>query len=142
MSNDKIRRGLEDVVVTETRLSAIEGETGTLTIGGFALGEFATRATFEETVYLLWHDRLPTSGELERFSNELVTRRAVSEGTIDTLRAAVAEDVLAMDALRMGAATASLGGDGDTEGEDVKEESRETESLTLVARLPTIVAAY
>jgi citrate synthase len=42
----------------------------------------------------------------------------------------------------MGAATASLGGDGDTEGEDVKEESRETESLTLVARLPTIVAAY
>jgi citrate synthase len=120
MSNDEIRRGLEDVVVTETQLSAIEGETG----------------------YLLQHDRLPTSGELERFSNELVTRRAVSEGTIDTLRAAVAEDVLAMDALRMGAATASLGGDGDTEGEDVKEESRETESLTLVARLPTIVAAY
>ena len=60
--------GLEDVVAAETRLSGVDGEAGELTIAGFPVEELAGRASFEETVYLLWHDDLPDAGRARGFS--------------------------------------------------------------------------
>jgi citrate synthase len=121
--------GLEGVISAETRLSSVDGEAGELIIAGFPVEELASRASFEETVYLLWHDALPDPGELAAFREELAGRRALPSATLDLLRAAAAERADAMDALRMAAGTTSL---GETGGE----------ALALVARLPTIVAAY
>src|SRR5215212_9840209 len=121
--------GLEDVVAAETRLSGVDGEAGELTIAGFPVEELAGRASFEETVYLLWHDVLPDSGRLADFREELAGRRELPPATLDLLRAVAAENVSAMDALRMAAGTVSPGTDDE-------------EALVLVARLPTIVAAY
>jgi ABC-type amino acid transport system permease subunit len=67
MSQDALVQGLEDVVVSETRLSAVDGEAGELVIGGFPLDELAPNARFEETLYLLYHDRLPDREELAAF---------------------------------------------------------------------------
>ena len=39
MSDPKIVSGLEGVLVTETRLSKVDGTAGVLTIGGFPLEE-------------------------------------------------------------------------------------------------------
>ncbi len=50
--------GLEGVVAAETRLSGVDGGAGELTIAGFPVEELAGRASFEETVYLLWHGAL------------------------------------------------------------------------------------
>jgi citrate synthase len=124
--------GLEGVVATESRLSSVDGEAGTLIIAGFPLEELASRASFEETVYLLWNDALPDSGQLRTFREELAGRRALPGATLNLLRAAAAERAPAMDALRMAAGTASLGVSGDSY----------TQALALVARLPTIAAAY
>jgi citrate synthase len=121
--------GLEGVIAAETRLSSVDGEAGELIIAGFPVEELASRASFEETVYLLWYDALPDPGELAAFRQELAGRRALPSATLDLLRAAAAERADAMDALRMAAGTASL---GETGGE----------ALALVARIPTIVAAY
>ena len=55
------------MVAAETRLSGVDGEAGELTIAGFPVEELAGRASFEEVVYLLWHDELPDVGRLERF---------------------------------------------------------------------------
>src|SRR5215211_5941662 len=121
--------GLEDVVAAETRLSGVDGEAGELTIAGFSVEELAGRASFEETVYLLWHDVLPGSGQLADFREELAGRRELPPATLDLLRAVASEKVTEMDALRMAAGTVSSGTD-------------EEEALALVARLPTIVAAY
>ncbi|HET9927600.1 MAG TPA: citrate/2-methylcitrate synthase, partial [Rubrobacter sp.] len=121
--------GLEEVVAAETRLSGVDGEAGELIIGGFPVEELAGRASFEETVYLLWHDVLPDSGRLADFREELAGRRELGPATLDLLRAVAAEKVPAMDALRMAAGTVGPGTD-------------EEEALALVARLPTIVAAY
>jgi citrate synthase len=119
--------GLEDVVAAETRLSGVDGEAGELTIAGFPVEELAGRASFEETVYLLWHDALPDSGQLAEFRAELAGRRELPPATLDLLRAV--GQVPAMDALRMAVGTVSPGTDDD-------------EALALVARIPTIVAAY
>src|ERR687896_619136 len=121
--------GLEDVVAAETRLSGVDGEAGELIIAGFQVEELAGRVSFEETVYLLWHDVLPDPGRLAEFREELAGRRELPPATLDLLRAVAAEKVPVMDALRMAAGTVSPGTD-------------EEEALALVARLPTIVAAY
>jgi citrate synthase len=131
-SQTVVASGLDGVVAAETRLSAVDGEAGELVITGFPVEELASRATFEEVVYLLWHDALPRSGELASFREELAARRALPGATIELLRAAAAEGVPAMDALRMAAGTVSLGGVDDPRDE----------ALALVARVPALVAAY
>ena len=131
-SQTVIASGLDGVAAAETRLSAVNGEAGELIIAGFPVEELAGRATFEEVVYLLWHDTLPDAAQLAAFRAELVAQRPLPRATLELVRAAAAERVPAMDALRMAAGTVSLG----TAGEDG------TEALALVARLPTIVAAY
>jgi citrate synthase len=130
--------GLEGVVAAETRLSGVDGDAGELIIAGFPVEELASRASFEETVYLLWHDALPDSGQLESFRETLAARRALPPATLDLLRAAASGGAPAMDALRMAAGTVSLGTSGDAGAVD----GSYAEALALVARLPTIVAAY
>jgi len=121
--------GLEDVVAAETRLSGVDGEAGELTIAGFPVEEIAGRASFEEMVYLLWHDVLPDPEQLAHFRRELAGRRGLSLATLDLLRAVAGEEVPLMDALRMAAGTVSPGTD-------------EEDALALVGSLPTMVAAY
>ena len=131
-SQTVLASGLDGVVAAETRLSAVDGEDGELTIAGFPVEQLAGRATFEEVVYLLWHDALPDPKQLATFREELGARRALPSATLKLLRAAAAESVPAMDALCMAASTVSLGGADDSYAE----------ALALVARLPGIVAAY
>jgi citrate synthase len=133
MADSELNRGLEGVAVAETRLSYIDGEAGELIIGGYPLAELAASATFEESVYLLWNDRLPDADELATFREDLAGRRAIDEEVKAVLRRAAAEDRPAMDALRMGAAAANLG---------AGEEDLETNVRRVVAAFPTIVAAY
>ena len=133
MSGTELHRGLEGITVAETRLSDIDGEAGELSIGGFPVDELATNATFEETVFLLFEDRLPTADELDSFRADLADRRTVGEEVRAVLRRAAAEETPAMDALRMGVGAASLGTDGQRPREDARR---------VVAAFPTIVATY
>jgi citrate synthase len=121
--------GLDGVVAAETRLSGVDGEAGELIIAGFPVEELAERASFEETVYLLWHGTLPDPEQLTAFREALAGRRALPRATLDLLRAVAAEGVPPMDALRMAAGTVMPG-------------TSDGEALALVSRLPTIVAAY
>ena len=134
MSEEITAPGLEGVVVGETRLSRVDGEAGELTIGGFPLDELAPNARFEETLYLLYEDRLPDAEELAGFERRLAERRALPDATLDVLRAAADADQGPMDALRMGAASAGLARGGS--------EDPETDAIHLIAQFPTIVAAY
>jgi citrate synthase len=130
--------GLEGVVAAETRLSSVDGKAGELIIAGFPVEELAGRATFEETVYLLWHDVLPGQGQLMAFREALSVRRPLPRATLDLLRAAASERAPVMDALRMAAGTLSIGMPVDA----LTEDEFYGDALALVARFPTIVAAY
>lgn len=134
MADDTLQPGLEDVLVAETRLSHIDGQAGDLVIAGFPLDELAPNATFEETVFLLWNDRLPNGDELEDFREGLAGRRSLSSATHSVLESAAREERPPMAALRMGVATADL---GTGTGEDDAEIARD-----LVAKVPTMVAAF
>src|SRR5690606_27596066 len=93
--------GLEGVVAAETRLSHVDGKKGQLVIAGYPVEELAPNARFEEVAYLLFHDRLPSAGELRDYRQALASSRRLPDATLDLLRAAAARQVPAMDALRM-----------------------------------------
>ena len=130
--------GLEDVVAAETRLSRVDGKAGELVIAGFLVEEFASRASFEETVYLLWHDVLPNLEQLADLREALSVRRALPRPILDLLRAAASERAPVMDALRMATGSISLGKPDGARAEDEFYDG----ALALVACFPTIVAAY
>ncbi|MFB6345480.1 MAG: citrate synthase [bacterium] len=133
MSDSELNPGLEGITVAETRLSHIDGEKGELIIGGFPLEELASNATYEESVFLLQNDRLPTADELESFRSELAGYRQVEPEVLSVVKRAADEDKPAMDALRMGAAAANLG---------VESGDAQADALRVIAVFPTIVAAY
>lgn len=124
--------GLEDIVATETRLSSVDGQSGELIIAGFPVEELARNATFEETVYLLWNGRLPNEKELREFRLALARRRRLPEATLNLLKEAALQNVDAMDALRMAAATLTLDSDS----------APKHDAIRMVASFPTIIAAY
>lgn len=139
-----IQRGLADVVVTETRLSRVDGDAGELVIAGFPVAELAPRATFEETLFLLWNDRLPGAEELAELRARLAARRTLPAATEVLLRSAAAEGASAMDALRMGVSTLGLL-DPElhrTELQSEPAEANQLRALRLVAALPTLVATH
>ena len=122
--------GLEGVVATRTRLSSVDGAAGRLVIAGFPVEELAGRASFEEMLYLLWNDALPTEEQLTDLRRDLVVRRALPKVTTAILKAAAFERVPPMDALRMASGTLGLKSGDDRE-----------DALVLVAAFPTIAAA-
>jgi citrate synthase len=111
--------GLQGVIAAETSLSSVDGQKGELIIAGFPVEVLAGAATHEEVIYLLWHDRLPTGDELADFQNQIATQRPIAPATIALLRAAAAEQLPVMDALRMGAATLDLQREPDLSGEQI-----------------------
>ena len=138
ISQNTLVPGLEGVVAAETSLSSVDGKAGELIIAGFPVEELASRASFEETVYLLWHNALPNAEQLTSFKEALSVRRPLPRATLDLLRTAASERAPTMDALRMAAGTISLG----TPDGASSEAGFYGDALALVARFPTIVATY
>ncbi|HIP73287.1 MAG TPA: citrate synthase/methylcitrate synthase, partial [Anaerolineae bacterium] len=132
-TNGTFISGLEGVVAAQTKLSRVDGMAGELIIGGFAVEELAAQATFEGTVYLLWHGRLPTAPELSDFTSCMAMLRPLPAATLTLLENIAVENVPVMDALRMAAGTLSL---------DADEGDQEQLGLAIVARFAPVVAAY
>jgi citrate synthase len=134
-----IARGLEGVVAVGTRISDVDGERGELTIAGFPVEELAPNATFEEALFLLWHDRLPDAAEVDELHHRLAARRWLPAGTLTVLTAAAARRLPMMDALRLAVDTLQLDGEPSGAGD---RESNLQRAVEIVARVPSIVATY
>jgi citrate synthase len=130
--------GLEGIVAAQTRLSMVDGQNGVLVIAGFPVEELATKATFEETVHLLWNDRLPNAEELATLKRRLAAARALPEATAALLRKAAQQKAPVIDALRMASATMSLRAPSEVQSR----EDDGSDAIRLVARFPVVVAAY
>lgn len=130
------KSGLDGVVAAATTLSSVDGEAGELIIGGYPLEEFASRATFEETVYLLWYGALPTAAQLRDLKATLTADRALPDATIALIQAAAARRVPAMDVLRMALDSLSL------ELSEANPNDRMEQPLGLISRIPMVIAGY
>ena len=64
-----VDRGLEGVIACNTGISSIIDAT--LTYRGYTIEDLAENSSFEEVVFLLWHNRLPKESELTELKTKL-----------------------------------------------------------------------
>jgi citrate synthase len=134
------RPGLRGVSVAESSLSMIDGDAGRLVYRGYDIHDLARNASYEETLHLLWEGDLPDSGDLDAFAARMVDHRSLDDHVhrvIDTLAAA---GETPMAALRTAVSALSAADDTAFDPEDA--DGALATGLRIVAKLPTIVAAY
>ena len=132
-------KGLEGVIAAETELSFIDGEKGILEYLGIAIGELASRSTFEETVFLLWNKRLPKKAELEKFTADLRSRYELPAGMEQRLTA-LPMDAQPMHVMRTMISALSL---HDKDPNNVKDMAAVREkALNILAHAPTLLAYF
>ena len=137
----ELKRGLEGVVATESDLSDIDGDAGRLSYRGYAIDELARQASYEETLYLLWHGELPNSEQLSTFSEEMAAARELSDGALKIVRDLAEADEEPMAALRtITSALSASDPDADADVSDGAANDRKSRRIT--AKMPTALAAY
>jgi citrate synthase len=119
-------------------MSYIDGEKGVLEYVGIPIGELASNSTFEETVFLLWNNRLPRQGELDEFGHKIRSRYAMSPA-LEARLTALPKKAEPMHVMRT--LVSSLGVDDAKPNATDIPEVRE-KSLTVLAVVPTILAAF
>ena len=130
--------GLAGVPAAKSGVSFIDGQKGLLEYRGISIEELCEKSTFLETSYLLLFNQLPSKEELDRFVADVKQHRRLKYRIIDLIKC-LPESGHPMDALQ--AAVAALGMfylDKQVQSPQVQYQS----SVRLIAKLPTIVAAY
>jgi len=129
-------KGLEGIVATTSEISSIID--GVLTYRGINIDDLAEHATFEETIYLLWHGRLPNRAELQGLMDELSANAALPAELLAQMRT-YPPGANSMAALRSAVSALAL---YDEEANDMSPEANLRKAVKLQAKLPTIVAAF
>ncbi|CAM5374927.1 MULTISPECIES: bifunctional 2-methylcitrate synthase/citrate synthase [Streptomyces] len=132
-----IHRGLAGVVVDTTEISTVIPETNSLTYRGYPVQDLAAHRSFEEVAYLLWYGELPDAAQLREFQARERALRPLGRTTSELL-ARLPETCHPMDVLRT--AVSFFGAEDPTE-DDGSPAAHRAKSLTLLAKLPTVVAA-
>jgi citrate synthase len=131
-------RGLEGVIAAETKLSYIDGEKGVLEYIGIPIGELAEKSTFEETVYFLWHGRLPRKEELAEFTTAIRSRYEIPKG-VETLLTAIPTTAEPMHVVRTLISALGL---FDPKPDLIDIPSVRDKALSILAQAPTILAYF
>jgi citrate synthase len=63
--------GFVNTAACTSEITYIDGDAGVLRYRGYPIGQLAERSTFLETSYLLIYGDLPTSGQLENFTDQI-----------------------------------------------------------------------
>jgi citrate synthase len=106
-SSDEVQRGLQDVIALESHICFIDGQQGRLIYDGYDIRDLAAQSNFEETAYLLWYGRLPTSDQLATLRHRLVELRELPPAMIERIDSMPAS-ATPMDVLRTAVSELSL----------------------------------
>ncbi|MDQ4072910.1 MAG: citrate (Si)-synthase, partial [Thermoproteota archaeon] len=130
--------GLRNIEVADTKICSIDGENGKLIYRGYDILDLANHSTFEETAYLLLFGELPNTGQLHDFDNKLRKARGIPDSIIKNMKnkpkTAHPMDILQSSVLELA--------DYDQNRNDESKESNLNRAILLIAKLPTIVAAW
>lgn len=130
--------GLAGVPATRSKVSYLDGTKGILEYRGIRMETLAERSNFIETAYLLLFGSLPTPSQIEKFDQDLRVHRRIKYRIIDLIKC-LPDNGHPMDALQ--AAVAALGMFyPDKNVQD--ERTQYLSAVRLIAKIPTIVAAY
>lgn len=129
-------KGLEGVVACTTAISFIVGNT--LIYRGYTIEDLSVNSTFEEVVFLLWNNRLPTKIELETFKFDLNKNMTLESGFISVLKT-LPTNVHPMAWLRT---AVSLLSHWDAESNDSSIEANQRKAIRLTSKMGSLVTAF
>lgn len=132
-----VDKGLEGVVACTTSISFIVGAT--LNYRGYTIEDLAANSTFEETVFLLWNNRLPKKDELESLKKQLGADMTLDPQLVSALKTIPNKGVHPMAWLRT---AVSLMGAFDKEAQDASPEANMRKAIRLTAKMTTLVTAF
>jgi citrate synthase len=134
-----ISRGLEGIIATDTRLGDVRGQEGQLIYCGYDINELAGKASFEEVIYLLWHNKLPNRSELIEFKKLLAAERQLPDQVIEFLKTAP-KTALPIDVLRT--AVSMLGLHDLMLTLDESLEATRRRAISITAKVGVIIAYF
>lgn len=137
MSDTEIRKGLDGVVVDQTSISKVMPDINSLTYKGYPVQDLAENCSFEEVAYLLWNGELPTQGELDAFTKQERSLRAIDDNLLKVMTS-LAKDCHPMDSVRTGVSYLGCQDAGHWDNEPGDKAKR---ALNLLAKIPTMIAA-
>lgn len=132
-----VDKGLEGVVACTTEISFIVGAT--LNYRGYTIEDLAANSSFEETVFLLWNNRLPKQAELSEFTKSLHSELALSTEQINLLKQIPTKDVHPMAWLRTATSLLAL---YDADAQSKEPEARKRVAIKLTAKMATLVTTF
>ncbi len=132
-----VDRGLEGVVACTTKISYIVGAT--LNYRGYTIEDLAANSTFEETIFLLWNDRLPKKDELEKLKKDIGAELALDPSLVKALTQIPTKGVHPMAWLRT---AASMLGVWDKEAQDDSGDANYRKAVRLTAKMGQLVTAF
>ncbi len=130
--------GLAGVPAAKSAVSDVDGQRGILEYRGIRVEELCGRSSFLETAWLLLFGRLPSQSELERFVRDVTLHRRIKYRIVELLKC-LPEQGHPMDALQAGVAALGMYYPGRNVADA---DNNYWSAVRLIAKLPTIVAAY
>jgi 2-methylcitrate synthase len=127
--------GLRGQSAGETALCTVGKEGAGLTYRGYTIEDLAANAQFEEVAYMLLYGALPTQGELDSYSQKLMSLRGLPEDLKKTLEM-IPADTHPMDVMRTGCSML-----GNLEPEADFDQQHEAADR-LLAALPAIICYW
>ncbi|UCE53539.1 MAG: citrate (Si)-synthase [Desulfobacterales bacterium] len=133
-----LNTGLRGFKVASSRISDVDGDIGKIVYRGFLIQDLAAKASFEEVVYLLLYEKLPNKEELKAFEARLSAERHLPAEFIDALKTRP-KYALPMDILQAGVAMLAH---HDSDVRELSDEAASRMAIKLIAKFPTIMAAW
>lgn len=133
-----LNTGLRGFKVATTKISDVDGLAGKLIYRGYLIKELAGKISYEEVVYLLLYEKLPNKKELDHFKKQLAEERQLPPELILSLENRP-KDALPMDILQAGTAMLAH---HDPDAKELSLEAANRMAIKLIAKFPTIVAAW
>jgi citrate synthase len=134
----EIKKGLEGVVVAESKVCFIDGMQGKLIYRGYSIEDLAKNCSYEEVAYLLLYEKLPNKSELANFGKDLNRHRPLPKHIVDMMHT-FCKGMTSMEALRTVVSALAC---GDPDARRISLAQHLHNGVSLIAKFPTIVAYY
>ena len=128
-------RGLRGVAAATTKTSFVD-PLGSLYYSGYNIDDLVDQATYEEVVYLLLNNKLPTTTELSNLKSELYSAMRLPKQVVQRIQSA-STACHPMEILRT---EVSHLGEFDPEPDDTSDAANKRRAIRIISKLPTIIS--
>ncbi|MEP7234533.1 MAG: citrate synthase [Ignavibacteriota bacterium] len=131
------KAGLEDIIAGESKICYLDGKKGVLAYYGYNIHDLV-KGNFEETAYLLFYGKLPTTSQLEDFTAKLVKARELPKAVAERM-ASYPKNVHPMAVIRTVVSQLAF---YDNTAEDHSTDANIEKGIRLMAQIPMIITSY